>query len=351
MIFGVLFLLVLSTLNLYGIGGGEDSFFRRQIVLAVGALLVLYVVAHFNYRSLKNWSVPVLVLYGGALCLLILTFFFGEIRNIRAWIQLGGLRFEPSELAKYAVVILLAKYFSQRHVLIRQFRHVLISGFYAGLPAVLVLAQPDLGSATIIGVVWLVMLMASGVNWRHLFLIGIVGIVGAYMAWIWALAPYQKDRILAFIDPYQDPTGYGYHIIQSKIAIGSGGLWGRGLGQGSQSTLGFLPEPQNDFAFATFVEQFGGRRSHRGAGRPIVYHMACTVNRAECGKQLCSSLLHWRRDGYWSPQHHQRRCKYWSFAYYGYSHVIAFLWRKSSFFSGRGPRFCTKYQETWLILP
>ncbi len=83
------------------------------------------------------------------------------------------------------------------------------------------------------------------------------GCVGAYLAWIWALAPYQKDRILAFINPYSDPTGYGYHIIQSQVAIGSGGVWGRGLGSGSQATLGFLPEPYNDFAFAALSEQFG----------------------------------------------------------------------------------------------
>ena len=101
------------------------------------------------------------------------------------------------------------------------------------------------------------MLLSVGINKRHLFLLIVAALVGAYMAWIWGLAPYQKDRVLAFIDPYKDPSGYGYHIIQSRTAIGAGGIWGVGLGNGTQATLGFLPEPFNDFAFAALAEQFG----------------------------------------------------------------------------------------------
>jgi rod shape determining protein RodA len=257
LLIAVILLGALSALNVYGIGGADHTLFDRQIVLVTAGVLTIVLLSMVNYRYLKNWSLPVLLLYGGALILLASTLLFPEIRSIRAWIQIGGLQFEPSELAKLAVVILLAKYFSQRHVHIRQVRHLVISGLYAGVPALIVLAQPDLGSAAIIGIVWLVMLIAVGVNRKHLFLILTAGVVGAYLAWMWALAPYQKERILAFLDPYADPIGYGYHIIQSRVAIGSGGLVGRGLGQGSQATLGFLPEPYNDFAFAAFVEQFG----------------------------------------------------------------------------------------------
>ena len=121
----------------------------------------------------------------------------------------------------------------------------------------IILAQPDLGSAAIILVVWVTMLISVGVNKRHLFLLAAAAVVGAYLAWMFALAPYQKERVLAFVNPYKDPTGYGYHIIQSQIAIGSGHWLGRGLGQGSQATLGFLPEPYNDFALAAWAEQFG----------------------------------------------------------------------------------------------
>jgi len=257
LLIGIALMGVISALNLYGIGGADHTLFRRQVVLAAVGLIVMVLVSAVNYRHLKNHTLPVLVFYGISFALLASTLLFSEIRNIRAWIQIGELQFEPSELMKLGIVILMAKYFSARHVHIKQFRHVVASGIYCALPALVVLRQPDLGSAVIIMIVWVVMLMSVGIRMRHLFLLVTVGVIGAYMAWIWALAPYQKDRILAFINPYSDPTGYGYHIIQSQVAIGSGGLWGRGLGQGSQATLGFLPEPYNDFAFAALVEQFG----------------------------------------------------------------------------------------------
>jgi rod shape determining protein RodA len=257
LLIGVAAMGIIAVVNVYGIGGADHTIFHRQIVLAITGLVVMVLVSVVNYRHLRNHSLPVLVFYGISFALLASTLLFSEIRNIRAWIVIGGQQFEPSELMKLGLVILLAKYFSQRHIHIRQFRHVVVSGIYAALPAFVVLRQPDLGSAAIILIVWLAMLLSVGIRMRHLFLIIAVGLVSAYLAWIWALAPYQKDRILAFIDPYADPTGYGYHIIQSTIAIGSGGLLGHGLGQGSQVALGFLPEPYNDFAFAAFVEQFG----------------------------------------------------------------------------------------------
>ena len=247
----------IAALNLYGIGGADHTLFRRQVVLSFVGIIIMIAVSLANYRYLKDNSISVLAFYGFSLVLLASTLLFSEIRNIRAWISFGGQQFEPSEIMKLGLVILLAKYFSQRHVHIKQFRHIFVSGLYAGAPALVVLRQPDLGSAVILVIVWVVMLLCVGVRMRHFFLIVVTGLVGAYIAWIWALAPYQKDRILAFVNPYSDPTGYGYHIIQSQVAIGSGGLWGRGLGHGSQATLGFLPEPYNDFAFAALTEQFG----------------------------------------------------------------------------------------------
>lgn len=247
----------ISSLNLYGIGGADHTLFQRQVVLALVGLVLMIAVSTANYRYLKDNSLSVLVFYGVSLALLASTLFFSEIRNIRAWIVVGGQQFEPSELMKLGLIILLAKYFSQRHVHIRQFRHIAVSGLYAAAPALVVLRQPDLGSAVIIVILWVVMLLSVGIRMRHFFLIVISGLVAAYLAWIWVLVPYQKERILAFLNPYSDPTGYGYHIIQSQVAIGSGGIWGRGLGNGSQSTLGFLPEPYSDFAFAAYTEQFG----------------------------------------------------------------------------------------------
>lgn len=257
LLIGVLLMGAISVLNLYGIGGSDHSLLQRQIVLVVLGIGVMLLISMTNYRYLKNWSTPVLLLYGISVLLLASTLWFSQIRNIRAWIVIGGVQFEPSELAKLALVILLAKYFSQKHVHIRQFRHIIAAGIYCAIPALIVLAQPDLGSAVIMFIVCAAVLLAVGINKRHLFLLVVVALLGAYMAWIYALAPYQKDRILAFVDPYKDPSGYGYHIIQSQAAIGAGGLLGEGLGKGSQATLGFLPEPYNDFAFAALGEQFG----------------------------------------------------------------------------------------------
>lgn len=254
---GVIVMGVISILNLYGIGGADHTLFRKQIILIVLGLGLLIICSWANYRYLKNYSGPVIVVYVISLILVAMPLFFTAIRNIRAWIVIGGYTFEPSELAKLAFVILMAKYFSQRHVHINQFRHIVVSGVYCAIPTLIILAQPDLGSAAILLIVWVVMLLSVGISKKHLFLLAIAAIIGTYLAWIFVLAPYQKERISAFINPYSDPTGYGYHIIQSQVAIGSGNWFGHGLGRGSQATLGFLPEPYNDFAFAALAEQFG----------------------------------------------------------------------------------------------
>lgn len=254
---GVFMMGAISILNLYGIGGADHTLFRRQVVLVLLGLVMMVISSLANYRYLKNYTAPVLIVYVLSLLLVASPLAFSAIRNIRAWIVIGGFTFEPSELAKLAFIVLMAKYFSQRHVHISQFRHIVVSGIYCAIPSLIILAQPDLGSATIIMIIWAAMLLSVGINKKHLFVLVALALVGAYAAWIWALAPYQKDRILAFVNPYSDPTGYGYHIIQSQVAIGSGHWLGQGLGKGSQATLGFLPEPYNDFAFAALAEQFG----------------------------------------------------------------------------------------------
>ena len=229
---GVVLMGIIAALNLYGIGGADHTLFRRQVVLAGIGLIVMVLVSVVNYRHLKNHTLPVLVFYGISFALLASTLLFSEIRNIRAWIQVGGFQFEPSELMKLGVVILMAKYFSARHVHIKQFRHIVASGIYCALPALVVLRQPDLGSAVIIMIVWLVMLLSVGIRMRHLFLLVTVGVIGAYMAWIWALAPYQKDRIQAYINPYSDPTvRIPYHSESSRYRLR--GFWGEVLARES----------------------------------------------------------------------------------------------------------------------
>lgn len=248
---------LLGVLNLWGIAGVESLLFKKQIIFIIIGLSVMIALSFFNYRYLKNYSLPVLGLYFVSILLLLLTFYSRSVRGVNSWIILGDLTFEPVELAKLMLIVFMAKYFSQRHIHINDFRHIIIVGIYFSLPFIIIFLQPDLGSSIIFLAIWLGMLMAAGINKRHLFLIISVGILAGYSAWLFALQPYQKTRITAFLDPYNDPRGSGYNIIQSKIAIGSGYFFGNGLGKGSQSNLGFLPEPHNDFAFAAFTEQLG----------------------------------------------------------------------------------------------
>lgn len=245
-----------SILNMYGIDG-FGPLFTKQIIFVVIGLGVMVLFSFFNYRYLKNYSFPVLFLYFFSIALLTLTFYSRSVRGVNAWIVLGQFTFEPAELAKLMLIVIMAKYFSQRHVHINQFRHVLISGIYYGIPVLIILAQPDLGSAIIFSLIWISILATVGINKRHLFLLIILAVIVSYGSWIFVLKPYQKDRLLTFVNPANDPRGSGYNLIQSKIAIGSGYWFGNGLRKGSQTTFGFLPESHNDFVFAATAEQFG----------------------------------------------------------------------------------------------
>src|SRR3989338_7484393 len=245
-----------SVLNMYGING-FGPLFKKQIIFVAIGMAVMISFSFFNYRYLKNYSFPVLFFYFVSLILLLLPFYSRSVRGVNAWIVLGQFTFEPAELAKLMLIVLMAKYFSQRHVHINQFRHVLISGLYYLVPVLIILAQPDLGSAIIFSLIWLSILMAIGISKRHLFLLVILAVVISFGSWMFVLKPYQKDRLMTFINPNNDPRGSGYYLIQSKVAIGSGYWFGKGLGKGSQATLGFLPESHNDFVFAATTEQFG----------------------------------------------------------------------------------------------
>ncbi|MEK7515009.1 MAG: FtsW/RodA/SpoVE family cell cycle protein [Patescibacteria group bacterium] len=248
---------LISIVSMAGIVGVESTFFTRHVLFWALGLGIMAILSWVNWRYLKNHSAPVLLVYGVSVVLLLIALVFPAVRGSSAWIAIGPLTFEPSELMKIALVVLMAKYLSQRHIYLHDIRQIFGAGIYAAIPLGLILLQPDLGSAVIVAAAWFAMLLAAGIRRDHLFLFGALMAIGAYAAWLFALAPYQKDRILAFINPYADPQGYGYNIIQSKIALGSGGLFGKGWGEGTQATLGFLPEAHNDFVFSAIGEQFG----------------------------------------------------------------------------------------------
>ena len=236
---------------------GEDYFFSRQITWVVLSFFVFFLFSGIDWRFLKRTGVLV-VLFSIATAGLLFLFVVGHVaKGAQSWFQVGGFTFQPSDPVKILLIAILAKYFSRRHVEIYRLRHLVISGLYAGLPAILILLQPDLGTALIIASIWLGMILVSGVSKKHLFSVLILGVTVFLVSWLYILEPYQKARIFTFINPAADPRGAGYNALQSMIAVGSGGVFGRGVGYGAQSRLEFLPEHETDFIFAAFAEEWG----------------------------------------------------------------------------------------------
>jgi rod shape determining protein RodA len=181
----------------------------------------------------------------------------GQTRGIQGWYKLGPISIDPEPFVALVLIIVLSKYFSSRHVEISMLRSIVFSGVYAFVPVVLVLFQPDLGSSLSLIIIWLGMVLFSGIRARHLVLLAVLfGLVFA-LGWSFYLKDYQKQRITAFLNPSIDARGVAWSANQSKIAIGNGGLLGQGIGQGSQTQYGFLSEPKTDFIFSAIAEEFG----------------------------------------------------------------------------------------------
>jgi rod shape determining protein RodA len=236
--------------------GNFGNFTKQAAFLGVGFCLTL-ALSFFDWRIFRESSAVILILYFISLAALVGLFFFGSFnRGVRTWYDLGPITFDPIELLKPVLVVLLAKYFSSRHIAMYQIRHTLLSGFYVALPAVLIFLQPNLGPCLVIFSLWIGMLIISGIKMRHLLLLFLCFLVISAAGWMFFLKAYQKERIMSFFVPY-DPLGVSWSQTQSKIAVGTGGLLGKGMGHGSQTQYGFLSEPQTDFIFAAISEEFG----------------------------------------------------------------------------------------------
>ena len=228
---------------------------KRQAIFLIPCFGLMLIFGLFNYQKLKNYS---LVIYSFCFLLLIGVLLFGQkIRGASSWFFLKGFGFQPVEIVKILFIIILAKYFAKYYQNMRQLKHLIISGVYTLILAGLVLIQPDLGSAFIIMLIWFFMLLLAGTRKLYLFFLLIIFLAAAIMGWQFFFKDYQKQRISIFLNPGADPLGYGYNVIQSLIAIGSGGVFGKGLGFGSQSNLNFLPEAHTDFIFAVIAEELG----------------------------------------------------------------------------------------------
>jgi len=235
----------------------ETSFFSHQLIWVAISFVFLFLFSFIDFRFLKRTDVLV-VLFSIFSFLLILLFVFGsEVKGAQSWFSFGGFSFQPSDMMKLVVILMLSKYFSRRHIEIGNFKHIFISGVYAIIPFVLVFLQPDFGSAIIIFFIWFGMTLVSGISKKHLiFVLGLVLIAFVFL-WSFIFQPYQKDRIINFIQPLSNIQGSGYNVYQSTIAVGSGRILGKGVGFGTQSRLNFLPEYETDFIFAAFSEEWG----------------------------------------------------------------------------------------------
>ncbi len=258
LIISVVLLSIIGLMSIFSTSFYHDKsyFYKQTVFIAVGFLLML-VFAFIDYRIFRNHPRLLLILYFISTLLLVLVLFLGKSRGAASWINLGIFNVEPVEIAKFAMVLIFAQYFSLRHIELYRIKHIFISGVYTFLIVGLVFLQPDLGSAMILIFLWLGVMVIAGIKLKQLLLLFLIGIILFAVAWFGILKPYQKDRITGFLNPYLDPQGSGYHRIQSMIAIGSGQFWGRGLGHGPQSQLNFLPEQHTDFIFASIGEEWG----------------------------------------------------------------------------------------------
>lgn len=239
----------------------HDIYKRQMIWVVIGVLLFL-LASRMDYRRMWDWS-P--ILYGACVFFLVLVCVLGITRlGAQRWLSFGWFNFQPSEFAKLVVIVFLARYFSSRSVddvslpvsHFNLWKSLGIPFLYVVFPVALIIEQPDLGSGLLILFIFLTIVFVANVRLRYLYLLCAVMLVAAPLFWQ-LLHGYQKDRLLVFLNPNVDPLGAGYTVIQSKIAIGSGGFFGKGWMSGTQSQLYFLPESHTDFIFASYSEQWG----------------------------------------------------------------------------------------------
>jgi len=256
----IFFLSFIGLISIYSSSAGEGSFlnFKKQLFFLSASFLLMFFISFFDWRTIKENSYFILFFYFICLFAIIGLFFIGsKTRGIVGWYKLSFFSFDPIEPTKIILIILLAKYFSMRHVEMYRLSHIIVSGLYVLAPAFLIVAQPNLGSALILVAIWFGVLIISGIKLRHFILLILAGVLIFSASWPFVLKDYQKQRIISFLTPQLDPLGSGWNQTQSKIAVGSGGIFGQGFLKGSQTQYGFLPEAQTDFIFAAIAEEFG----------------------------------------------------------------------------------------------
>ncbi len=253
LLLGLLMLMVMSTMVLYSASGESMATVERQLIRFGIGFVLMVGVAWVGVRRLYLWS-PVLYLLG--VLLLVAVFFFGDRgKGAQRWLDLGVMRFQPSEIMKLAMPMMLAFYFAERR-LPPTFLESVVAGTLMIFPVYMIAQQPDLGTAILVAWAGFMVIFLSGLKWRVILGLCALALAAGPLFWRF-MHDYQKQRVITLLDPESDPLGAGYHIIQSKIALGSGGWHGNGWLAGTQGHLQFLPERTTDFIFAIYGEEFG----------------------------------------------------------------------------------------------
>lgn len=260
LLIGCLFTLsAIGLLMIYGIGTSYEITsllqFRKQVIAIALGIFFMVALMLWDYRRLRAYGLIAYII--GFFMLLGVLLFGVEVRGTQGWFRLGTVSIQPVEIAKVLFALFLASYFyKQVH---RRLDWITFLGSFIAMALYvgLIMLQPDLGSAMVVLAIWLVGVAFAGLKKRIWFLLITVGVASLYLSWTFVLAPYQQDRITSFLNPEADPLGAGYNVIQAQTAIGSGGWFGKGIGEGSQSRLRFLPEASTDFMFAVMGEELG----------------------------------------------------------------------------------------------
>jgi rod shape determining protein RodA len=258
----VLLLLVvgLALTGVYTLGGAVNGIAAlqpvavKQMAFFWAAMAAMVATFFIDYRWLNRAAALVYTLNMGALVFVLFT--GSAINGARSWIDFGPVNWQPSETMKIATILVCAQWLALNPERLKGWQGIIVPGFICGVPAGIVLMQPDLGTASLFFVLFLTMMLMAGVPKRRLAFIVLATMIGMASAYPF-LKTYQQNRIMVFLNPEADPAGAGYNVIQSKIAVGSGGWFGQGWGEGTQATHRFLPEHHTDFIFASFIEQFG----------------------------------------------------------------------------------------------
>lgn len=248
----------LAGISLLTLSSVSTSLFWLQLIWVGFGIILLAIFYFLDWRPFINYRWIISFFYLATAGLLVLTYFFAPvIRGTRSWLVFGPVQFQASEFMKVGLILVYAYFFSRYHVHIANLRIIAVSFLLVLAPIVLVILQPDLGSALILGALWFGYLLVSGLKLKHIAVAAAIFLIIGAVAWTYFLADYQRNRILGLFYPAKDPLGVNYSVIQSKIAIGSAGFFGKGYQQGTQVQLKFLPEAGTDFILAAFIEEWG----------------------------------------------------------------------------------------------